>query len=109
MLIRMLTKLTLYAIVSLLAVQHGIHAQYEAFGEADEAEYLRVFDTLIRDSYSAPLPSDLVTQCKNQAQAAPNLPTRTISTSMTSTEAQTLCGTDSICNVPGGLTLTMNS
>lgn len=45
------------------------NAYYEAFGQQDEPAYLDAFPTLIKDSYSAPIPQDLRNQCQNQNQA----------------------------------------
>lgn len=81
---------------------------YDAFAQEDEAAYMNAFGTLIKDSYAAPLPEDLRTRCQNQNQAA-GATSRTISNSMTSSDLQAFCGTDTICTVPTGLTVTMNS
>ena len=81
---------------------------YEPFSQMDEGPYLQSFDTLVKDSYSAPLPNDLKSACKNK-----NLITgatiKTITSSMTATQLQTYCGLDSICTIPAGFTVTMNS
>ena len=81
---------------------------YEAFSQQDEAGYLGAFDTLIKDSYSAPLPKDLVATCKNQNQATVST-VKSITTSMLSSDLQIFCGTDTICTIPSSLTVTMNS
>lgn len=100
----------LRALVSLICLTHWVHSQrYDAFGEADEAAYLAAFPELIKDSYSAPLPAELTTRCKNRLPIMADLPTLTISSSMTSTNLQTFCGENSICTIPSGLTVTMNS
>ena len=81
---------------------------YEAFAQEDEAAYLGAFSTLIKDSYSAPLPQDLVATCKNQPQTTTST-VKSITTSVLSSSLQAFCGTDSICTIPTGLTVTMNS
>ena len=81
---------------------------YEAFAQQDEAEYIDAFSTLIKDSYSAPLPRDLAATCKNQNQATVDT-VRSITTSMLSSDLQIFCGTDTICTIPAGFTVTMNS
>ncbi|CAF0723862.1 unnamed protein product [Adineta steineri] len=84
------------------------HATYEAFGEQDETAYIDSFSTLIKDSYSAPLPQDLAATCKNQNQVTVTT-TKSITSSMLSSELQIFCGTDTICIIPTGFTVTMNS
>ncbi len=81
---------------------------FEAFGQRDEAEYMNAFSTLIKDSYSAPLPQDLAATCKNQNQATAST-VKSITNSMFSSDLQAFCGTDSICTIPAGITVTMNS
>jgi filamentous hemagglutinin family protein len=81
---------------------------YEAFGEQDEAPYLEAFSTLIKDSYSASLPQDLTAACKNQNQATVS-GVKSITSSMLSSDLQTFCGADTICTIPAGFTVTMNS
>lgn len=81
---------------------------YDAFAQEDEAVYLNVFNTLIKDSYSATLPQDLLATCKNQPKTSTTT-IRTITMSMFSSDLQSFCGTDSICTVPTSLTVTMNS
>lgn len=103
MLISLILKLLL---VSLYLIQ--INNAYEAFSQQDEAEYLGAFDTLIKDSYSAPLPVDLAAACKNKNQATVST-VKSITTSMLSSDLQIFCGTDTICTIPDGLTVTMNS
>lgn len=88
----------------LIQVNHG----YEAFGQEDEVEYLNAFSTLIKDSYSAPLPQSLIATCKNQPQTRTTT-IKSITESMLSSDLQAFCGTESICTVPSGLTVTMNS
>jgi len=84
------------------------NANFEAFRQQDEAEYLDAFSTLIKDSYSAPLPRDLAATCKNQKQAIVST-VKSVTTSMLSSDLQIFCGTDTICTIPTGLTVTMNS
>lgn len=93
-----------------LALQCFVRINYvvEGFAQEDEAEYINSFDTLIKDSYSAPLPQDLVTACKNQNQATIST-VQSITTSMLSSDLQAFCGTETICTIPAGLTVTMNS
>lgn len=80
----------------------------EAFAQEDEAAYINNFSTLIKDSYSAPLPQDLAAAYKNQNQAT-GATVKSITTSMQSSNLQVFCGTDTICTIPVGLTVTMNS
>ena len=80
---------------------------YEPFAQNDESAYLGSFDTLIKDSYSAPLPNDLKTACKNKNLVSATA--KTITSSMTATQLQTFCGLDTICTIPAGFTVTMNS
>jgi hypothetical protein len=87
---------------------HKHNAQYEAFGEADEPSYLQSFDTLIKDSYSSPLPNDLKAECKGMNQIVTST-VKYITASMTSSELQAFCGHNSICTIPAGYTVTMNS
>lgn len=103
----LLRYLAFFGFVSLLV--HVSQGQYEAFGEADEAGYIAAFSELIKDSYSAPLPQGLISQCKNQNQAPASLPIRTATHSMYASELQSFCGTESVCNVPSGITITMNT
>ncbi|CAF4040020.1 unnamed protein product [Adineta steineri] len=84
------------------------HNVYKAFGQQDEAEYIDDFSTLIKDSYSAPLPQDLAATCKNQNQVTVST-TKSITSSMLSSDLQIFCGTDTICIIPNGFTVTMNS
>jgi hypothetical protein len=81
---------------------------YEAFGEQDEVPYLEAFSTLIKDSYSAPLSQALAATCKNQNQVTA-LTVKSITSSMLSSDLQTFCGTDTICTIPAGFTVAMNS
>jgi hypothetical protein len=84
------------------------NANFEAFRQQDEAEYLDAFSTLIKDSYSAPLPRDLAATCKNQNQATVST-VKSVTTSMLSSDLQIFCGIDTICTIPTGFTVTMNS
>ena len=81
---------------------------YEAFAQDDEAAYLDAFSTLIKDSYSASLPQDLISTCKNGPQTTTTT-IKSMTTSMLSSDLQLFCGNESICTVPTGLTVTMNS
>lgn len=100
----------LVLVLSLSLVAHLTRAQrYEAFSQSDEEGYLESFDTLIKDSYSAPLPQDLISRCKNKYKPDPNLPTRTIQTSMSASEVQSFCGFDSTCTISAGVEIRMNT
>lgn len=81
---------------------------FEAFAQADEGPYLGSFDTLIKDSYSAPLPNELKSTCKNK-NLATTATVKTITSSMTATQLQIFCGTDTICTIPAGFTVAMNT
>ena len=83
-------------------------SQAQGFSQQDEGRYLSVFNTLIKDSYSAPLPSEIITKCKNQGQGI-NAQVLSITSSMKSDALQTFCGTASICTIPSGITVTMTS
>ncbi len=83
-------------------------SQSQGFAQQDEARYLGSFDRLIKDSYSAPLPNDIITKCKRQGQVT-NPQVLSIKSSMTSDELQTFCGTSSICTIPSGFKVTMTS
>ena len=80
----------------------------EAFSQQDETAYIDAFSTLIKDSFSAPLPQDLRGTCKNQNQATAST-VKSITNSMSSSDLQTFCGTQTICTIPAGFTITMNS
>ncbi|CAF1453777.1 unnamed protein product [Adineta steineri] len=84
------------------------HTVYKAFSQQDETEYIDDFSTLIKDSYSAPLPQDLAATCKNQNQVTVST-TKSITSSMLSSDLQIFCGTDTICIISNGFTVTMNS
>ncbi len=79
------------------------------FNNQDEAAYINSFDNLIKDSYSQPLPSQMISECKNQPSPGINLPIKSISSSMSSSDLQNFCGSSSICTIPIGLTVTMTS
>lgn len=97
-------------ILALCLLKEVCYSQtYEAFGEADEAQYLQAFDTLIKDSYSAPLPQEVTTRCKNRGTMPQDLPVMTISRSMSASELQSFCGEYSICVIANGFTVTMNA
>jgi hypothetical protein len=81
---------------------------YEPFSQIDEGPFLGSFDTLIKDSYSAPLPNDLKSACKNK-NILTAATVKTVSSSMTATQLQAFCGLDTICTIPAGFTVTMNS
>lgn len=100
--------LTLLKVYLVLQYSICINFAYEAFGEQDEASYLESFDTLIKDSYSAPLPNDLKAECKAANLATP-VTIKTITSSMSSARFQEFCGYDSICTIPAGFTVTMSS
>ena len=86
-----------------------ISLSQEAFNQRDETVYIQNFGTLTRDSYSAPIPNNLRSSCRDRGLAQTNLPTQRITRSMTSSELQSTCGENSICTVPAGFTLTINS
>lgn len=87
----------------------SIKGSYSAFSQSDEESYLEAFDTLIKDSYSVPLPSDLKAECTNQNHDYTTLTVKTITTSMSSSDLQIFCGYDSICTISSGLSVNMNS
>ncbi|CAF1388475.1 unnamed protein product [Adineta ricciae] len=93
-----------------LVIQCSIQRYHvaDAFAQEDEADYINNFATLIKDSYSAPLPRDLKSTCKSQYQAGVST-VKSITNSMFSSDLQVFCGTDSICTIPTGFTVTMNS
>ncbi len=79
------------------------------FEDKQENEYLNSWSSLIKDSYSAYLPDALKNQCKSQPTLLQNLPIQSIKNSITSEKVQQICGTDSICTIEKGVTVTMNS
>jgi hypothetical protein len=81
---------------------------FEDFYHQDEAAYMDAYSTLIKDSYSAPLPRDLAATCKNQNEATVST-VKSIISSMLSSDLQLFCGTETICTIPAGFTVTMNS
>ena len=83
-------------------------SQAQGFSQQDESRYLSVFNTLIKDSYSAPLTNGIKTNCKSQGQMT-NTPVISVKSSMTSEELQAFCGISSICTILPGITVTMTS
>ncbi|CAF3008670.1 unnamed protein product [Rotaria sp. Silwood2] len=81
---------------------------FEAFSQQDETSYIDAFSTLIKDSYSVPLPQGLAAACKNQNQVTATT-VKSITTSMLSSNLQIFCGTETICTIPADFTVTMNS
>ena len=79
------------------------------FDVTEENEYLDSWSSLIKDSYSAYLPDALKNQCKSQPTLSQNLPIQSITNSITSEKVQQICGTNSICTIEKGVTVTMNS
>lgn len=55
-----------------------------------------------------PLPSDLIGECKNSNEISIETIV-SISSSMSSSNLQTICGYNSICTIPSGVTVLMNS
>ena len=82
---------------------------YGGFERGNEAKYLGAFDEIIRASYSAPLPIELSTACAGKGKSGSfpeaTLPPGTVSAS----QAQTVCGTNSKCVVPPSTTLNVDS
>ncbi len=79
------------------------------FQIGDEQEFMNLFPTLIKDSFSADLPQDLKRTCKDQSSLSNNLPNQQITSSTTSSEVNKICGTSSICTIETGVTVSMNS
>jgi len=79
-----------------------------SFGQADEAPYLSSFGTLIADSYSAPLPAAMTSGTCLSKTAVINTEI-TLTSSMPASQVQNFCGTDNICVVPTGVTITMDA
>ena len=101
---------TIFSLSCLFGASLQLEQVLSKFRVADEAEYINSFSTLIKDSYSADLPQELEKQCKSQQQfLAQNLPTQSITGSVTSEQVQRLCGTNTICTIEKGATVTMNS
>lgn len=96
------------SIILVLLVSVKINNALQDFSVSDEPEYLNAFSTLIKYSYSAPLPADLIANCKNKNSAGV-VTTRTVTTSMSSSDLQVFCGTNTICTIAQGVTVTMNS
>ena len=104
----MLIKLILNVFILQLLIQKNEAQNFEAFAQEDESAYIQAFDTLIKDSYSAPMPNELISACKAKGDVS-NPEIKSIATSMTSSQLQTFCGANSLCTIPAGLTVTMNS
>lgn len=79
------------------------------FQIGDEQEFMNLFPTLIKDSFSADLPQDLKRTCKDQSSLSNNLPNQQITSSTTSSEVNKICSTNSICTIETGVTVSMNS
>lgn len=79
------------------------------FSQKDEAEYIASFQTLIKNSYSAELPSGIKSSCVDKGSASANSPTVLIDKSMNSYDVQLKCGSNSICTIQSGVVITMTS
>ena len=79
------------------------------FLQSEEVRYLSLFPTLIKDSYTAPLPHKVIDKCKNQPLASKNINTLAIKSSMNSLALQAFCGYSTICVVPAGYTISMTN
>jgi len=93
--------------------------QAKAFQQGSENEYLSNFDKIIASSYSAvddlsndhnPAPPDLIRNCKNSKnKPVSNIVVSSNSPFITASSVSIQCGTDSVCIVPDGMTLEMDT
>jgi len=96
-------------ITNLLLISLFLLQTTKQFQVGDEQNFMNLFPTLIKDSYTADLPQDLARTCKNQPIQSQVLPNHQITSSTTSSEVNKICSTDSICTIETGVTVLMNS
>jgi len=75
----------------------------------DETLYIDSFENLKKDSYSDDLPEELTNQCKDKEKFSLGVQPKSITNSLTSDQVQSICGTNTICTIEKGVTVTMNS
>ena len=91
------------------------HLAAQGFAPGDEASYLAAFQTLIADSYSAvdTAPAALRAACASKGPAFTgeplDYPTQTLAGDASAAQAQAACGGGTVCIVPAGSTLRMES
>ena len=95
-------NLTLFYLISRLV---------KGYVQNSEQSYLDNFQTLINDSYSESLPSDLLNTCKNsEIFNKQNVQNKSITIgSITSEQVQKICSNNTICIIETGVIVTMNS
>ena len=81
----------------------------QGFYQNEESRFLQTFNTLIKDSYTAPIPSSIKSSCKNQPPSQAQSNVVSIKFSMNSQQLQDECGSNSICIIPKGFNVTMTS
>jgi hypothetical protein len=85
---------------------------YGALVQSDQELFLSAYNDIIKDSYTVPLPSELEQTCKSiiksNVQTYVNYTTVELIGNFTATQAQKICGTNSLCRVAENSTLTMN-
>jgi hypothetical protein len=80
------------------------------FLQNQESDYLSAFPSLVASSYQVPLPSAALSCQHGTKVTTVNIVTLPSSNSViTGTEAQAICGTDSICVVPSSVTLNVDT
>lgn len=81
---------------------------YSTFLQKDEAEYLGSFADLISSSYAEPLPNDLVSTCAEKGFLKVTDSITTSSGTLTASQVQESCGTQSLCVLSESSTLIMD-
>jgi hypothetical protein len=82
-----------------------------AYEQGDEAAFRADFQTLIADSYSAPLPAALRYQCRDLGVHASSPLTEAAAgtaSTISAADASAACGEDTACVVPSGSTLLLD-
>jgi len=95
-------SITIFSLLCLF----GISLQFKAY---DETLYIDSFENLKKDSYSDDLPEELTNQCKDKEKFSLGVQPKSITNSLTSDQVQRICGTNTICTIEKGVTVTMIS
>ena len=83
------------ALLALAATQLSV----EAFSQNDQNKWNARFNELHGDLYTAPLPSALVSQCKNKGTSSLN--SVTVTGNKRSSELSATCGANTACTIEG--------
>ena len=81
------------------------------YEQGDEAAFRADFQTLIADSYSAPLPAALQSQCRDLGVHASSPLAEAVAgtaSTISAADASAACGEDTACMVPSGTTLLLD-